>query len=53
MALDPFEQLFRAKWNIPQAAVALGLTPCEESWKFVKREFRRWCSEHGPDYQVR
>jgi hypothetical protein len=47
---DPFEMLFRAKWNVPQAAEAAGLLACEESWSLMKETFRKWCSEHEPDY---
>ena len=49
---DPYEMLFRAKWNIPQAAAALGLVACETSWHRVKTEFREWCVANGPDYNV-
>jgi hypothetical protein len=40
---DPFDMLFRAKWNVPQASLALGKVPCEESWEEVKVEFKKWC----------
>ena len=50
MDRDPYEMLFRAKWNIPQAAAALGLVACETSWHRVKTEFREWCVANGPDY---
>ena len=47
---DPLEMLFRAKWNVPQAAEALGLPACEVSWSLVKQTFRRWCTEHAADF---
>jgi len=42
MDRDPFEMLFHAKWNVPQAAEAMGLPACEASWRQVKEEFRQW-----------
>jgi hypothetical protein len=48
--LNPYEMLFRAKWNIPQAAASLGLVACEDSWNRVKTEFREWYLSHPPDY---
>ena len=45
MADDPFDMLFRAKWNVPRAAEALGLPPCEESWEEVKVQFAEWCAK--------
>ena len=43
MTSDPYQMLFSAKWNVPQAAEALGLTACEESWDFVKQNFKEYC----------
>ena len=40
---DPFEMLFTARWNVPQASLALGYRPCEESWEKVKKLFRQYC----------
>ncbi len=40
---DPFDMLFRAKWNVPKAADALGFPPCEQSWEWVKDAFRDRC----------
>ena len=40
--IDPFDMLYRAKWNVPRAAEALGLPACEESWELVKQQFRKW-----------
>lgn len=51
-APDPFEMLFRAKWNVPTAANALGLPLCEKSWEEVKAAFRDWCVANKPDYEV-
>ena len=42
MTTDPYDMLFRAKWNIPQAAAALGLPTNVESWEQVKKDFREW-----------
>ena len=50
---DPFQMLYRAKWNVPQAAEGLGLPACEGSWERVKAEFREWCVANGPDYKGR
>jgi len=47
---DPFDQLFRARWNIPKAATALGMAPCEESWEDLKQQFRKWCEHHPKDH---
>jgi hypothetical protein len=43
---NPLEMLYRARWNIPRAAEALGLPPCEESWEKVKEDFRQWAVSH-------
>lgn len=51
-APDPFEMLFRAKWNVPTAANALGLPLCEKSWEEVKAAFRDWCVANKPDYEA-
>ena len=48
MAPDPYQMLFTAKWNVPQAAEALGLVPCEDSWEYVKRDFAEYCEENPP-----
>jgi len=53
MTPDPYEMLFTAKWNVPQAADALGLTACEDSWDFVKREFELYCEVNPPYGQYR
>jgi hypothetical protein len=47
---DPFDMLFRAKWNIPQASAAMGKVPCEESWEEVKIAFREWCIRQSKVY---
>ena len=47
---DPFDMLFRAKWNIPQASAAMGKVPCEESWEEVKIAFREWCTRQPKTY---
>ena len=43
---DPFQMLFTARWNVPQAAEALGYRACKESWEDVKMLFREYCKEH-------
>jgi hypothetical protein len=48
--LNPFQMLFTAKWNVPQAAEALGLPACDKSWEETKDLFRRFCKEHPPVY---
>ena len=50
---DPYELLFTAKWNVPKAAEAIGLVPCEDSWEYVKREFELYCVENPPMGQYR
>ena len=50
---DPYQMLFTAKWNVPQAAEALGLVACEDSWDFVKREFAEYCVTNPPLGQYR
>ena len=45
---DPLQMLFTAKWNVPQAAEALGLPACNDSWDEVKSLFREFCREHPP-----
>ena len=47
---DPFQMLFRARWNVPQASSALGFPACEKSWEQVKVAFRDWCVANKPDY---
>jgi hypothetical protein len=44
----PMMMLFTAKWNVPQAAEALGLPACSDSWDEVKEMFRGFCKEHPP-----
>jgi len=48
---EPFEMLYRAKWNVPQAAEALGFPACEQSWTWVKQAFKDWCITNRPDYK--
>jgi hypothetical protein len=50
---DPFEMLYRAKWNIPKATEAIGFPANEASWLEVKVAFRDWCVANGPDYEGR
>jgi hypothetical protein len=44
----PMMMLFTAKWNVPQAADALGLPACNDSWDEVKEQFRDFCKDHPP-----
>ena len=53
MTPDPYQMLFTAKWNVPQAAEALGLTACEDSWDFVKRGFAEYCEMNPPSEQYK
>ena len=53
MTSDPYQMLFIAKWNVPQAAEALGLVACEDSWVQVKRDFREYCKVNPPYGQYR
>jgi hypothetical protein len=39
---EPFDMLYRARWNVPRAAEAMGLPACEASWEKVKEQFRQW-----------
>jgi len=43
--IDPFEQLYTAKWNIPRAAEALGTTT--EECKALFSEFcrKKWAAD--------
>ena len=51
MTEDPFDMLFRAKWNVPQAAEAMGLSACKESWEEVKILFAEWCVQQPQVYK--
>ena len=44
----PMMMLFTAKWNVPQAAEALGLPSCNDSWDEVRDMFRDFCKDHPP-----
>ena len=37
------EKLFTAKWNVPKAAVALGLGNTEVGWAETKKMFADYC----------
>lgn len=43
--IDPFERLYTAKWNVPKAAVYLGVT--NEECKTLFSEFckKKWASD--------
>lgn len=50
MEHDPFDMLFRAKWNIPQAAAALGHPANEQSWQQIMTEFKEYCKRRPVVY---
>jgi hypothetical protein len=37
------QQLFAAKWNIPQAAASLGMCASQKDWEELKLQFRHYC----------
>lgn len=43
--------LFTAKWNIPQAVVGLGMASTEENWEAVKEMFAAYCKARPAEYQ--
>ena len=43
---ETMEMLFTAKWNIPQAAAALGKPANKEEWQAVKEAFREYCKDY-------
>lgn len=45
--IDPFEQLYTAKWNVPQAAKHLGVTNEECKTLFSKFCRKKWASDAG------
>ena len=47
---DPMMMLFTARWNVPQAAAALGKPASEQSWEETKALFREFCREHPPTH---
>lgn len=48
---EAMQNLFTARWNIPQAVSFLGRSPCKEEWEAMKEEFREYCSKN-PAYFV-
>lgn len=42
--------LFTAKWNIPQATIALGLSNKEQDWGLVKAQFIEYCRANPMTY---
>ncbi|MFZ9327487.1 MAG: hypothetical protein ACO24H_08560 [Polynucleobacter sp.] len=36
--------LFTAKWNIPKAAISLGLGNTEKGWEATKQMFTQYCA---------
>lgn len=45
------EMLFRAKWNIPQATEAMGMTATEGDWQVVMDRFRDYCRQRPIEYR--
>jgi hypothetical protein len=43
------DMLYRAKWNIPQASIAMGMVNTESSWQETMVLFREYCLEHEID----
>ncbi len=44
------DQLFKAKWNIPQACQHMGLTNGETEWEETKLLFREYCINRTIEY---
>lgn len=45
------EMLFRAKWNIPQAADAMGMAATEGNWLTVKTRFADYCRQRPIEHR--
>lgn len=43
--------LFRAKWNIPQAVVAMGLAATEDNWRSTKKRFADYCHQRPIEHR--
>jgi hypothetical protein len=43
------DMLYRAKWNIPQASVAMGMVNTESSWQETMEMFLKYCLERRVD----
>lgn len=43
-------QLFTAKWNVPQACQHIGLMNCEAEWERTKIMFRKYCAIRAKDH---
>lgn len=46
------DMLFRAKWNIPQAAQSLGMVNTEKSWEAVKGLFSDYCATTATTFRL-
>lgn len=44
--------LYCAKWNIPQASVAMGMVNTENSWRQTMEMFRGYCLERRVDTEL-
>lgn len=45
------DMLFRAKWNIPQAVVAMGLAATEDNWRSTKKRFADYCHQRPIEHR--
>ena len=46
------DMLYRAKWNVPQASVAMGMVNTESSWQQTMEMFRGYCLERQVDTEL-
>ena len=44
------QQLFTAKWNIPQAAASLGMCASQKDWEDMKMQFSDYCKLNPATY---
>ena len=44
------QQLFTAKWNIPQAAASLGMCASQKDWEALKVQFSDYCMLNPTTY---
>jgi hypothetical protein len=46
------DMLYRAKWNVPQASIAMGMVNTEKSWQETMELFRGYCLERQIDIDM-
>jgi hypothetical protein len=46
------QQLFTAKWNIPQAAASLGMCASQKDWEELKVQFSDYCKRNPAVYET-